>query len=472
MPELIEERTAAKNNPQLEIGMLVEIRPVQELKLDSSQELIDCGWNEHMAYLSGKRFVITEDMYARYLHNKNGQITKIDGYYISPSMLKIVNEEAIQEQEPVLDVYRLRADKQDPEILAEMIGKVDRTRFKKLLCIASCDKTVTMKTISDEIVDLYLYTWAKAKYEFYLLFGKQLSLSKQIQTSIDIDTMRNKIRELQFAFPQYANLLGAFSPIEFIENKCDGSNSTLRRVYDKYQGKAKLSKVLAGLITDKEFNDALAMLFSSTTIQAVMSLSIDPFDYLTISVNKYDWSTCQRIGDINASYGTGAGSIMLDEATIVAFGHGGKDVMYHMNNMEFSGNSKFWRECMYIDKDSGNFVASREYPSQKELLAKEARTFLEDTIAEYMHVNNQWLVTPRGKVLYTEGSQNLYHDVLNDFPFSVVHLKDSDKQTCVTVGKDIFCLKCGEPIGDHSGRYLCDDDYDHDNVIDRDEIPF
>ena len=49
MPELIEERTAAKNNPPLEIGVLVEIRPVQELKLEASQELIDCGWNENMA---------------------------------------------------------------------------------------------------------------------------------------------------------------------------------------------------------------------------------------------------------------------------------------------------------------------------------------------------------------------------------------------------------------------------------------
>lgn len=480
MPEFIEQAVPViKNKPDLKSGMLVEIRPWQEIQAEASEGLIDCGWNPHMRSLSGKQFYITDDMYNRYVRDDSASITEISDYYISASMLKVVDENTTVEQPKITNEYSLRNDEQDSEIIAEMIKKVDRIRFKKLLCIASCDRSITVKTISDTIVDKYLTNWAKAKYDIYLLFGKQLSLSKQIETSIDDDTMRNKVKELQYAFPQYANLLGSFSLAEFINNRCDGSNYILGRFYDKYTGNVKLSKLLTGLISDKSFNDALAMFFGTTTIKAVASLSIDPYDYMTISVNRYDWTTCQRIGDSDAPYATGAGSIMLDTDTIIAFAHSGKDVMYHMNEMEFSGNSKFWRQAIYLDKDSGNFITSREYPSQKELLAKEARTFMEDTIADYLNIHNQWMVKSLGGLDYNEGSQNLYHDILNDFPYSVVRIKGSDKLTSVKVGKNVFCLQCGKAIKGHQGRYICDDDYDSDNNFDdydeeheEEDIPF
>lgn len=474
MPENIEVRLMTKNMPDLKIGDVVEVRPYRELRAEHYEGLVDCGWNEAMNYLCGRRFVITAEMYDRYVFDRQNWIVEIDGYFISPSMLRLVGDEPEEEEESNSDNgYSLRNYSQDSSILEEMIGKVDRIRFKKLLCIASCDKSITMKTISDDIVNKYLVRWAKAKYDLYLLFGRKLSLSKQIETAIDYDTMVNKIVELQFAFPQYANLLGGFSPEEFINNKCSGYNRLLSRVYDKYTDGAKLSKVLTGLVDDKEFGDALAMLFGKTTVNAMLTLSIDPFDYLTMSINKHGWETCQRIGDPDAPFGTGAGSLMIDEYTVIAFAHSGKDVMYHINSMEFSGNSKFWRQCLYVDKDSGNFVASREYPSEKELIAKEARILLEDTIADYLEIENQWVVRSRGEIDYVEGSDNLFHDVSNDYLYRDVRIKDSKAKTHVKVGRNVFCMKCGKVITGHRGRYVCDNDFSYESDDDDElEIPF
>lgn len=470
MSEFIEQEVSlVKNTPSLRVGDLVEVRPWRELQSEDSRGLIDGGWSLTMKALSGKRFVITQEMYDKSVRDGHDSFFEFDGYYLSASMLKIVNENGVAE----LAGKRIFCnDKQDPDIIAEMIKKVDRMRFKKLLCVASCDKSITVKTISDDIVDKYLTTWAKAKYDLYLLLNKNLSLSKQIETSIDNDVLRNRIHDLQFDFPQYANLLDGFSILEFAHNRCDGSNSVLRNFYDGYTNKGKLSKVLSGLVDDKSFTDALAMLLGGTTVKAVITISIDPFDYMTTSVNNYGWTTCQRIGDIDASYGTGAGSIMLDDNTVIAFAHTGKEVMYRLNGVEFSGNSKFWRQCVYIDKKSGNFIASREYPEQKEALAKEVRIFMENTIAEYLNVDNIWVVAPRGIVNYNEGSQNLYHDVVNEFPYNLVYIKNFDNSTSVTVGRNVFCLKCGKPIKGHSGRYTCCSPYDFKDGEVEADIPF
>lgn len=471
MPEILDNTVITKNMPNLKVGDVVEIRSWTEIQREAQRGMIDCGWNTDMKYLSGKRFTITDDVFHTFRRHPDGALFYVDGYAISASMLKVIGEEA-QSEQPVEEdnKYSLHNKRQSKDVIEEMISKVDRVRFKKLLCVASCDRSVTMKTISDSIVDKYLINWAKAKYDLYLLFGKQLTVSKQIETEISPDTMMNKVMELQIAFPQYANLLGAFSPYEFIRNKCDGSNHVLKRVYDKYTDDTKLSKVLTGMINDKSFSDALGMLFSQTTIKAMLTLSIDPFDYLTMSVNRYDWTSCQRIGDIEAPYGTGAGSIMLDEGTIIAFAHSGKDVMYRMRGMEFSGNSKFWRECMYVDKESGNFVTSREYPSAKDLLSEEARLLLENIIADYLNIENKWVVVQRGTINYHEGSKNLYHDIAEGHYYREVKIKGSDKKTSVSVGKNIFCVKCGKVIREHWGRYVCDNCFEYENSVENDDV--
>ena len=454
----------------IKVGDVVRFRSEDAIRSDYRAGKIDLGWCDSMYSLCGQEHVISERDMARIIAQTMPiWVVKVNNSYkgISLSMLEFANEAV-----PEKDSTSIRIKDKDEGIIKEMIKKVDLIRFKKLLTIACDHKQFKFGDINSTIVDRYLRDWAIAKYEYYLMFGKSLSISVDIEMDMDERDMQNKVSDLCCEYPLFSNLLNGFHTREFLDNKCMGYNHILERYYPEYKRDSKLSKVLSKLIADKTFNDDIANLLQNRKVKARLAVSIDPYDYLTMSVNNYGWDSCQAIG--SGGYATGAGSIMLDESTLIAYKYNGNNQNYNIHNLRFEGNSKSWRQCLYFDKDTSNFVSSRQYPSQSDLITKEIRGLLEGYVCGYLNKENNWVVTTNGDIQYKEGSSCLYHDLLNGHTNKVAYLKGASRDTTVVVGANIYCPSCGEKITRAKNTFLCGKCYDDlgEAHEEEEDIPF
>lgn len=440
----------------IKVGDEVRFREWNELFEDYKQGKVRSGLNSYMQSLCGTTHIITDNDMARISHLEDNIWTvdmpqKTVG--ISLDMLEFVNREpssAVPEEVVKTSIVNTVMDE---NIIEEMIGKVNKMRFKKLMVIAGNNSSVKMDTISQDVLDKYLDVWARAKYDFYMMFGKQFVIEKSVEIDMTEDDMTAKVRDLCTAYPVFANLLRGFGSSEFLENKCSDYNSTLMEFYPAYAYGTKLSKVLTGLTQHKEFSDDLATMLETRKIKTRLAISIDPYDYLTESLNNYSWQSCHEIG--NGSYATGSGSIMLDNTTLVAYRYSGTEETFKRKRLTFVGNSKAWRQAIYFDKENASFVGSRQYPRYNEGLAKEIRLMLEKQVCDYLGIENSWGIARNGRVNYETGAETMYHDFKHGSETILAKPKSVKKVPHMVVGAELYCVKCGTVIKDTRESYIC-----------------
>jgi len=411
---------------------------------------VRCGWNYRMSRLfCGTVIQITPEIMNK-ITEGYPCITELDEYRISLDMLEFTPiPEPITDNPPPIN-FSIHNTDMDETIIKEMISKIDLNRFKKLLVIGAKNDDINFKTISPTLVEKYLTEWAYAKYDYYILFGHNLSISTTIESQIDETEMQQKIYELCYAFPQCAATLLKFSMEEYIANSCNGYDNTLSKYASNiYKSGTKVSKIIAKLFNDKGLNDTLASILSNRMINANLTISIDPYDYLTMSINTYEWQSCHRIGS-DGCYATGTLSLMLDNTTLISYKHNGSSNEYNLRNIKFEGNSKSWRECIYVDSNTCSAIFSRQYPTTIEDVEKVIRKLLEKTISDKLGIDNNWKIVHNSHNGYTKKSELPYHDVLEGYDHKMIKHKELPASTHPTfeVGKDIYCVKCGKEISE------------------------
>jgi hypothetical protein len=441
------------------------VRFMQSQALEKNTKL-RCGWNPQMNYLCGQTRVITEEIMEKINANIEGRADDNDDdlwierspsgddiWYISIDMIDFIREAPAKTDDVPTPALSIFVDKKDPAIIKEMIAKVDKTRFKKLLAIG-CNGGIRMDQLSNEMVDKYLDVWANGKYEFYLLFGKKLMVEKKIDVEMSDTEMKEKVDELCMDFPQYCATINRFDAAHFQKNVC-GDSSLFGKYVKGYSSTEKLTGFLASLLKDKKFDDAVATMISNRYVKAHLAISIDPYDYLTMSLNNHDWTSCQEIG--RGEYSTGAASILLDDTTLVAFKYNGRQVPYTRKNYKFDGNDKSWRQCVYIDKNTSSAIFSRQYPANVDDIAKGIRDLLEETISTYLNIENTWKISSNTRNGYVDKSHCLYHDVLQRREGKVIthKHKPSHVNQSFLVGRDVICPKCGREINGTNNTFLC-----------------
>jgi hypothetical protein len=297
---------------------------------------------------------------------------------------------------------------------------------------------------------------ANQKYEFFLLFGEKLSISEPIEYEIDKAEMKGLLDSLCYQFPKYAITLKSISVNEYINNTLS-DNETLSKYAPKiYKAGMKVSKLFSLLFEDTVFDIELSKVLENRKIQGQIIISIDPYDYLTMSVNSHDWRSCHSIeyGD----YTTGGFSYMCDETTLIAYRDNGKLYNYNILGFKFVGNSKSWRQCIYVDKESCACIFSRQYPDDIAVVADTIRHSLEACLANYIHNKNAWVKCKsvyNGS--YSEESDFNYHDVEEGFEFTFIrfsNLPNPDKYINFKVGSQVFCVYCGKKLKS-SGSACC-----------------
>jgi hypothetical protein len=452
----------------IKVGDILVFRDLHDLYHDQRINKINYSWDTgNMDVLIGKEIVVTQEMIPK-LMDKKGLITYIDGWTIGTDMLQPKNYKKPEQEkpgnmadEPKVNFSIIRHTEEST--IQEMISKVDYERFRKLMSIGSSGNA------SKHDLDKILREWACAKSDFYLLFGRSLTLESSIELEMSRAEMTTLVEEkLYKKFPRHYAILSRFDMQEFIVNEINGSiNSFSIYCGDMYKRGKKLSKFIAEYCQDKELNDALANVLGNRKIISKIAISIDPYDYLTMSLNNHRWTSCQKLGE--GEFASACLALILDSTTLVGYKYSGENTTYNYHGYEFSGNSKAWRQCVYYDRNTSSILFSRQYPDEIDGVAKALREMIELKVSEYLGARNIWGIKyDESQQYYEVGSELLYHDVEHGAGThcQVTH-KDCKDEPKFVVGQDYNCLSCGGDMDDEATTHFlchrCDEGYEEED---------
>ena len=196
-------------------------------------------------------------------------------------------------------------------------------------------------------------------------------------------------------------------------------------------------------------------------------LSINPVDYL-LSSNGNSWSSCHTLDKNNPNgfsgcHCSGTMSYLLDGTTMVYYQ---VDKEYDGNDLEFE--PKIIRQLFHY-KD-GILVQGRLYPQcndGKNSLYTPIRAQLQKIIADCLVAPNLWRkkggTSACCSVINSEGTHYRDYTYQNECSVSrIVKMipKGRVDNRHMTVGHDIYCVKCGD-WHDMESTLLCEDCYDN-----------
>lgn len=468
------------------VGDVLKLRSKEVLEQLEEKEEIPAHWFEELhTYIEEKvgTITVTEEIYKEIYRNERIIYSILFDeeeqlyWHISLPMLTYANEKVFNKEEKQKEelppIYSIREKVKDPKIIAEMIKKVDKKRLKQLLNISASLGEEHRVIVDNKMVDKYLQIWANAKYEFYLLFGRQLELSQDIEFEITEDEIENLKKDVCKMFPKYAIYVSRMPSTYFVNNEI--TSNYIPSDFSEYAQPffsgvgMKLSKFYSQFLQDPSFDIEISKIMQNKKVTGTVFLSIDPYDYLTSSINKHDWKSCHRI--TNGEWATGSLSYLLDDSTIVSYrAKRNLDYDYNYWGFKFKGNSKMHRQLVYFDKNSCNIIFGRQYPDVNKDVSTAIRYLLEDKVATFLGVENEWKVyNSKYDGEFTDICDMHYSDVHNEFSFKFARLKSSREGVADwKVGSNIPCLcGCGEYVDERGERAICSncneaDEYDED----------
>ena len=243
---------------------------------------------------------------------------------------------------------------------------------------ADGNSEVTVKGEQRCSVDYLLRYWANAKSDFFKMFGEKLILEEKISYTEDRTVLAEKIyRELDnyktpignFKYNFYEilgktsnpsmnearyNFVDMFNCATLVENVYNGLPFILEHAGQtlKIETGCKPVKMLGKIAKMfdiegfEEFRIAHSQLLNTAKITGTLCLSIHPLDFMTLSDNTSDWTSCMNWSD--GCHRQGTVEMMNSPNVIVAYIKSSKS-MHMPGGGEWS--NKKWRELFIVDGD-------------------------------------------------------------------------------------------------------------------------
>lgn len=407
----------------------------------------------------------------------------VDGEFINV-YLKHVKYPCEKKEVKKKVTYSLRekaAPDVNEELFKEMISKVDRDVLRKQFQIPMSVGRKPM-IVSDEILDMYLEKWAKAKAAYYLAFGRNLSISKKIEYAMEENEMNCLVNELIRKYPKYALNIVRIPAKNFVENKMPDVPDFKMYFGDDFTKGMKVSKFFS-LFGDGSFDDDVSAVMQERTVKGFLTISIDPYDYMTHAISMHGWGSCHS--PVSNHRPMSSFMYMIDETNLVAYKHNGKTYMYDkgmyrdvdspkpfdFKKNSFEGNSKSFRQLILVDQDTTSMIFSREYPKRttSDDLRTQVRMMFEDVLSKYLGIENEWANYGDNLTKYVSQYTDYYYSDIANYAslrksygetvkMDYVSVKDADiSKSKIVDGTKTYCLNCGKEL--KGNGVLCDDCY-------------
>lgn len=198
----------------------------------------------------------------------------------------------------------------------------------------------------------------------------------------------------------------------------------------------------------EKFRKEHAKILSTKSLTGTLCLSALPMDYLTLSDNNSNWSSCyswRKTGVYHAS------TLAYLNATNTIVAYLKSDDEYNWSGNK-TWNNKMWRQLIYVDSDF--IIPGKAYPYENESLTKQIAqwivsllpqnngTFVE-TKAKY---ENNSLYLSNSPIVVSVSNRFAYNDFYGEFPVYIRQgIFNTALQQIIFDGK-AHCLDCGTVI--------------------------
>ena len=215
----------------------------------------------------------------------------------------------------------------------------------------------------------------------------------------------------------------------------------------------------------RSFQDQASMILQKNKISGYLTFSVNPLDFLTMSENNENWSSCMSI---DGMYRRGILSYMLDNSTVICYlSDNEKEEITALNDTEFY--SKKWRMLIHFSSNKNALYCSRQYPYYSSEILKNVKSKILDNFYGQGVLIDDFIETLGGSTRIndaylnriTKKSYYQLFDVFNDNQYCDVqyitkqkpvyylerkskywdHKYESDEK--FTVGTSTPCLICG-----------------------------
>lgn len=249
----------------------------------------------------------------------------------------------------------------------------------------------------------------------------------------------------------------------------------IKRILDYYAPEFTYDKEIL-----EDFRIKVSMILMEKEIKGELCFSIHPLDFMTMSSNSLNWSSCMS-WVTDGCYKVGTLEMMNSNNVICCYLKSSIPYVFneeHKDDPLYIWNNKKWRSLIYITKDI--LMAGKSYPYKDESLSKIILDYAKNLAKENLHFNYQF-----GPELYRDMSNigsvvdfyelsydnqfskkkkiilntdGMYNDLYNNiqYPFWCYRNPVRHNKIISLSGKSV-CLKCGNSI---TSNHLDDaDDY-------------
>ena len=340
-----------------------------------------------------------------------------------------------------------------------------------------------------------LLNWAEAKSDYlFKAFGEQLIVEKDIRYEEDFEELSQKMRsELAWHpftelykefvtklynphenFTMYYGLRSLVDPDNLVQNVWNGSTIILpvpdKKTPLKLEEGGKIIKFLIKVAKAfniphvEDFANKHSQVLNRKFLKGKLCLSIHPLDYMTMSDNNCDWTSCMSWTETGC-YRQGTVEMMNSPMVVVAYLKS-ESTDFYPSTMGFKWNSKKWRELFIITPDI--ITGIKGYPYHLIELEKIALQEIKSLVETNLNWNqydskihdfcngfgsNYTLENGEEKIIcVTTETKNMYNDFINKDTRCLCYLrKDFEDHERITIhysGKP-QCIICGEEIEDN-----------------------
>lgn len=301
--------------------------------------------------------------------------------------------------------------------------------------------------VDPNIVVKYLEMWAEAKEGIFTLFGESLTIKEDVEFAISKADVSVFVKKLYESFPKYAVSISMVNIDDWLngtisERTLNGPLGLLHGSIFK-KGK-KITKAISELFCDPLLDIELSKYLQNKMIKGSAVVSIHPLDFITLSTNKHNITSCMDI--INGFNKSGCYSLMLDKSTAIAYQCKNSTVTYENDAGAFDWNDKNFRQIIIFNSNLSAFGLGHSLG----VIEPNTRSVWIKMIKNTIGGENKWKSVDGG---CAKKAGAFYYDI----SMSEIYYLDA-KPTDFSVGvHSLICVVCGELFNElisYSG-YIC-----------------